>query len=155
AGKTTIFDGISFAIYGRASGDDRAGADLRSQFASENLATEVSLEFSLKGNTYYIWRSPQQAKKKSRGDGVTIINAKAEFYIVNPSGERKLLAANVRDTDEKIKLIIQLDVNQFRQILMIPQGEFRKLLISASKEKEAILQKLFHTELFKQIEENL
>ncbi|MBS4194100.1 AAA family ATPase [Lederbergia citri] len=155
SGKTTIFDGISFAIYGRASGDDRVGADLRSQFAEDDLITEVSLEFSLKGNTYYIWRSPQQEKKKSRGDGFTIVNAKAELYIIESTGERKLLAANVRETDEKIKEIIQLDANQFRQILMIPQGEFRKLLISDSKEKEAILQKLFHTEVFKQIEEKL
>ncbi|MBS4199074.1 AAA family ATPase [Bacillus sp. FJAT-49732] len=155
SGKTTIFDGISFAIYGRASGDDRVGADLRSQFAQDDIATEVSLEFSLKGNTYYIWRSPQQEKKKSRGEGFTIVNAKAELFIIDPAGERKLLAANVRDTDEKIKEIIQLDANQFRQILMIPQGDFRKLLTSDSKEKEAILQKLFHTELFKQIEEKL
>ncbi|MCJ8006378.1 AAA family ATPase [Lederbergia wuyishanensis] len=155
SGKTTIFDGISFAIYGRASGDDRVGADLRSQFAQDDLTTEVSLEFSLKGNTYYILRSPQQEKKKSRGEGYTVINAKAELYIIDPAGERKLLAANVRDTDEKIKEIIQLDANQFRQILMIPQGEFRKLLTSDSKEKEAILQKLFHTELYKQIEEKL
>ncbi|MCR2820606.1 AAA family ATPase [Lederbergia panacisoli] len=155
SGKTTIFDGISFAIYGRASGDDRAGTDLRSQFAGDNVATEVALEFSLKGNTYYIWRSPQQEKKKSRGEGYTIVNAKAELYLIDSSGERKLLAANVRDTDEKIKEIIQLDANQFRQILMIPQGEFRKLLTSDSREKEAILQKLFHTELYKQIEEKL
>ncbi|MBW8348988.1 SMC family ATPase [Bacillus sp. IITD106] len=155
SGKTTIFDGISFAIYGRASGDDRGGADLRSQFAEDDLITEVSLEFSLKGNTYYIWRAPQQEKKKSRGDGFTIVNAKAELYMIESTGERKLLAANVRETDEKIKEIIQLDANQFRQILMIPQGEFRKLLISDSKEKEAILQKLFHTEVYKQIEERL
>ncbi|MBS4217637.1 SMC family ATPase [Bacillus sp. FJAT-49711] len=155
SGKTTIFDGISFAIYGRASGDDRSGTDLRSQFASDDLPTEISLEFSLKGTTYYIWRSPQQEKKKSRGEGYTIVNAKAELYIIEPTGDRKLLAANVRDTDEKVKEIIQLDANQFRQILMIPQGEFRKLLTSDSREKEAILQKLFHTELYKQIEEKL
>src|SRR5690606_35643825 len=99
SGKTTIFDGISFAIYGRASGDDRIGADLRSQFAEDDLLTEVSLEFSLKGNTYYIWRAPQQEKKKSRGDGFTLVNAKAELYMIESTGERKLLAANVRETD--------------------------------------------------------
>ena len=65
------------------------------------------------------------------------------------SGNRQLLAANVRDVDIKIKEIMLIDSNQFRQILMIPQGEFRKLLTSDSKEKEMILQRLFHTEIYK------
>lgn len=65
SGKTTIFDGISFAIYGRASGEERTGSDLRSQFAKDELLTEVSLEFSLKDRSYYIYRSPQQEKKKN------------------------------------------------------------------------------------------
>lgn len=155
AGKTTIFDGISFAIYGKASGEDRNGSDLRSQFAADDLLTEVSLQFSLRNKTYYIWRSPQQDKKKARGDGFTTVTAKAELYIYDEEGNKKLIASNVREADEKIKEIIQLDSNQFRQILMIPQGEFRKLLTSDSKEKEAILQRLFHTELFKKIEEHL
>ncbi|VEF48257.1 SMC domain-containing protein [Bacillus freudenreichii] len=155
AGKTSIFDGISFAIYGKASGEDRNGADLRSHFAKDDLPTEVSLEFQLRDKIYYIWRAPQQEKRKSRGDGYTIVNAKAELYIVDGTGSRKLLAANVRETDEKIRGIIQLDANQFRQILMIPQGDFRKLLTSDSKEKEVILQRLFHTQQYKKIEEKL
>ncbi|MGD7021253.1 SMC family ATPase [Rossellomorea vietnamensis] len=155
SGKTTIFDGISFAIYGKASGEDRNGNDLRSQFADDNDLTEVSLTFSLRGRTYLITRSPQQEKKKARGEGFTTVNAKAEFYSIDESGEKKLLAANVRDVDEKIKEIIQLDANQFRQILMIPQGEFRKLLTSDSKDKEAILQRLFHTEFYKNIQDKL
>jgi exonuclease SbcC len=155
AGKTTIFDGISFAIYGKTNGDERSGADLRSQFAEDNVTTEVSLHFNLKQKEYYIWRSPQQEKKKSRGDGFTTINAKAELYEVKEDTSKELISANVRDVDEKIKDLMQLDANQFRQILMIPQGEFRKLLVSDSKEKEAILQKLFHTELFKRVEDTL
>ncbi|MBS4172638.1 SMC family ATPase [Bacillus sp. FJAT-49736] len=155
SGKTTIFDGISFAIYGKASGDDRGGSDLRSQFAPDDLQTEVSLEFSLRSKTYYIWRTPQQEKKKARGEGYTQIGAKAELYIVHSDGTKNIIATNVRETDEKIKEIVQLDANQFRQILMIPQGEFRKLLTSESKDKEMILQKLFHTELYKRIEERL
>ncbi|MGF2615809.1 SMC family ATPase [Rossellomorea vietnamensis] len=155
SGKTTIFDGISFAIYGKASGEDRSGNDLRSQFADDNDLTEVSLTFSLRGKTYLITRSPQQEKKKARGDGFTTVNAKAEFYSIDESGAKELLAANVRDVDEKIKEIIQLDANQFRQILMIPQGEFRKLLTSDSKDKEAILQRLFHTEFYKTIQDKL
>ncbi len=155
AGKTTIFDGISFAIYGKTNGDERSGTDLRSQFADDLVQTEVSLHFILKQKEYYIWRSPQQEKKKSRGEGFTTINAKAELYEVKNDASKVLISANVRDVDEKIKELMQLDANQFRQILMIPQGEFRKLLVSDSKEKEAILQKLFHTEIFKRIEDTL
>ncbi|WP_203362483.1 SMC family ATPase [Bacillus sp. REN10] len=155
SGKTTIFDGISFAIYGRASGDGRTGAELRSHFASDDLLTEVMLQFSLNGHTYEISRAPQQEKKKERGDGYRTVTAKAELYEWTNDGKRKLLAANVRDVDEKIKEIVQLDANQFRQILMIPQGEFRRLLVSDSKDKEQILQRLFHTQFYKKIEEKL
>ncbi|WP_026696095.1 AAA family ATPase [Peribacillus kribbensis] len=155
SGKTTIFDGLSFAIYGKASGEDRSGQELRSQFAEDHVATEVSLEFSLRDRIYKIQRSPQQERKKKNGEGTTTVTAKAELYEMKEDGESLLLGANVRDVDEKIKEIIGLDANQFRQILMIPQGEFRKLLISESKDKEAILQKLFHTEIYKRIEEKL
>ena len=155
SGKTTIFDGISYAIYGKASGEDRNGSDLRSHFASDELPTEVALEFTLRNKIYYIKRSPQQEKKKDRGDGYTTIGAKAELYVNDQSGNRQLVAANVRDVDIKIKEIMLIDSNQFRQILMIPQGEFRKLLTSDSKEKEIILQRLFHTEIYKHIEEKL
>lgn len=155
SGKTTIFDGISFAIYGKASGEDRNGQELRSQFAPDDLHTEVTLQFCLRGNNYYIKRSPQQEKKKERGDGYRLVGAAAELYRFDEAGEMQLLAANVRDVDERIKQIMLIDSNQFRQIVMIPQGEFRKLLISDSKEKEAILQRLFHTEIYKRIEEKL
>jgi DNA repair protein SbcC/Rad50 len=155
SGKTTIFDGISFAIYGKASGEDRNGPELRSQFANVDVLTEVSLEFMLRGKRYYIWRSPQQNKKKERGDGMTTLPAKAELYVYDDNGEKVLLAARANEVDEKIKQLVQIDSNQFRQILMIPQGEFRKLLISDSKEKEVILQRLFHTEIYKRVEEKL
>jgi len=154
AGKTTIFDGISFAIYGKASGEDRNGQELRSQFAEDDLGTEISLEFELRGKTYYIVRAPQQERKKKSGEGHTVVGAKAELYKLTDSG-KVLLGANIREVDEKIKHIMGIDANQFRQIIMIPQGEFRKLLTSDSKDKELILQKLFHTELYKRIEEKL
>ncbi|QPC46454.1 AAA family ATPase [Mangrovibacillus cuniculi] len=153
SGKTTIFDAICFGLYGRASGEDRAATDLRSQFASDEILTEIELVFQLKGKIYKITRSPQQEKKKSRGEGYTTINAKAT--LVEVSSEEKLLGSNVREVDEKMKDLLQLDVTQFRQIVMIPQGDFRKLLVSDSKEKEQILQRLFDTELYKKLEEKL
>ncbi|RFU60535.1 AAA family ATPase [Peribacillus glennii] len=155
SGKTTIFDGISFAIYGKASGEDRNGQELRSQFADNDLSTEVTLLFTLRGKTYSIWRAPQQERKKKTGEGVVTVTSKAELYEIDAAGDKKLLGSNVREVDDTIKMIMQIDANQFRQILMIPQGEFRKLLTSDSKDKEQILQKLFHTELYKRIEEKL
>ncbi|WP_066064993.1 AAA family ATPase [Neobacillus soli] len=154
AGKTTIFDAISYAIYGKASGEDRNGPELRSQFASDDLLTEVSLDFSLRNKVYSITRSPQQPKKK-KGEGFTQLGAKAELYMWDEDGEKKLLASKINDVEEKIKEIMLIDANQFRQILMIPQGEFRKLLTSDSKDKELILQRLFHTQLYKMVEDKL
>lgn len=116
--------------------------------------TEVSLQFTLRGKTYLVTRSPQQERRKKSGEGTTTVGAKAELYEILAEG-KKLLGANVREVEEKIKVLIGLDANQFRQILMIPQNEFRKLLTSDSKDKEQILQKLFHTELYKRIEEKL
>ncbi|MDG5470401.1 SbcC/MukB-like Walker B domain-containing protein [Jeotgalibacillus sp. ET6] len=154
SGKTTIFDGIAFAIYGKTSGEERSGTDLRSQFAEDSLLTEVTLWFELKNKMYKMIRSPQQDRKKARGDGFTTINSKAELYVYENNAE-KLLAGNVREADEKIKEIMQLDFGQFKQILMIPQGEFRKLLVSDSKDKERILQRLFHTEIYTAFQEKL
>jgi DNA repair protein SbcC/Rad50 len=155
SGKTTIFDAITYAIYGKASGEDRNGPELRSQFAKDDLLTEVSLDFSLKGKRYSITRSPQQLKKKDKGDGYTQIGAKAELYEWDENGEKTIIGTKISDVEEKIKEIMLIDANQFRQILMIPQGEFRKLLTSDSKDKELILQRLFHTQLYKMVEEKL
>lgn len=155
SGKTTIFDGISYAIYGRASSEERTGSELRSDFANEDLPTEVSLLFTIRGKTYFIKRSPQQEKRKEKGEGFRLVNAKAALYAYDEKGEQKLLGSNVREVDEKIKEIMLIDSHQFRQIVMIPQGEFRKFLTSDSKEKEVILQRLFSTQIYKQIEEKL
>ncbi|MED3561995.1 SMC family ATPase, partial [Bacillus xiapuensis] len=115
----------------------------------------VSLDFSLRNKRYSISRSPQHLKKKEKGDGYTQIGAKAELYILDETGEKKLIATKISDVEEKIKEIMLIDSNQFRQILMIPQGEFRKLLTSDSKDKELILQRLFHTQIYKLVEEKL
>nr|WP_263327596.1 SMC family ATPase [Neobacillus sp. Marseille-Q6967] len=155
SGKTTIFDAISYAIYGKASGEDRNGPELRSQFAKDELLTEVSLDFSLRNKVYSITRLPQQPKKKEKGEGFTTFPAKAELYVWDENGEKKLIASKINEVEEKIKEIMLIDSNQFRQILMIPQGEFRKLLTSDSKDKELILQRLFHTQIYKLVEEKL
>lgn len=151
AGKSTIFDAISFAIFGVTNLADREGASMRSDFACDRDLTEVTLTFMLHQKTYYIKRSPQQEIRKARGDGMRSLNQKAELYELT-GGEEKLLASSVRDVKVKMEELIQLNVDQFRQILMIPQGEFRELLVSDSKEKEAILQRLAHTDFYKRVE---
>ncbi|WP_059170305.1 AAA family ATPase [Bacillus sp. FJAT-27445] len=155
SGKTTIFDAISYAIYGKASGEDRTGTDLRSQFAKSDVITEVTLEFSLRDKRYIIVRTPQQERQKERGEGTRTLPATATLYMVDGQGRQQLLASKVTEVEERIKEIMLIDSNQFRQILMIPQGEFRKLLTSDSKDKEVILQRLFHTQIYKLVEEKL
>lgn len=154
AGKTTIFDAISFALYGKTSGEERSGQDLRSDFAEEANLTSVDFTFSLKNKTFRIFRSPIQTRKKTRGEGFTTVSAKAEIY-EQIDGEDKLLGATLSESDDQINKLLQLDFHQFKQILMIPQGEFRQLLTSDSTDKEKILQKLFHTESYRYFQEYL
>lgn len=151
AGKSTIFDAISFAIFGKANTFDREGFSMRSHFATDKETTEVTLIFRLKEHIYQISRIPQQEIAKQRGNGTTISPQKAELYELI-GDEMKLLASSVRDVNTKMEELIQLNVDQFRQILMIPQGEFRELLVSDSKEKEVILQRLAHTLYYEKVE---
>ncbi|MCE8273305.1 SMC family ATPase [Listeria monocytogenes] len=151
AGKSTIFDAISFAIFGKANTFDRESFSMRSHFATDKEITEVTLAFRLKDKIYQISRIPQQEIAKQRGNGTTTSPQKAELYeLIND--EMKLLASSVRDVNTKMEELIQLNVDQFRQILMIPQGEFRELLVSDSKEKEVILQRLAHTVCYEKVE---
>ncbi|EDE2199940.1 SMC family ATPase [Listeria monocytogenes] len=151
AGKSTIFDAISFAVFGKANTFDRESFSMRSHFATDKEITEVTLAFRLKDKIYQISRIPQQEIAKQRGNGTTTSPQKAELYeLIND--EMKLLASSVRDVNTKMEELIQLNVDQFRQILMIPQGEFRELLVSDSKEKEVILQRLAHTVYYEKVE---
>ncbi|EKZ3807376.1 SMC family ATPase [Listeria monocytogenes] len=151
AGKSTIFDAISFAIFGKTNTFDRESFSMRSHFATDKEITEVTLAFRLKDKIYQISRIPQQEIAKQRGNGTTTSPQKAELYeLIND--EMKLLASSVRDVNTKMEELIQLNVDQFRQILMIPQGEFRELLVSDSKEKEVILQRLAHTVYYEKVE---
>lgn len=154
AGKSTIFDAISFAIFGKANTFDRESFSMRSHFATDKEITEVTLVFRLKEHIYQISRIPQQEIAKQRGNGTTTSPQKAELYELI-GDEMKLLASSVRDVNTKMEELIQLNVDQFRQILMIPQGEFRELLVSDSKEKEAILQRLAHTLYYEKVEKIL
>jgi exonuclease SbcC len=150
AGKTTIFDAISFALYGEASGSSRDKDSLRSDFAADENVTFVELEFELRGKIYRIKRYPQQLKRKARGEGYTLKSAEAEFIL--PNGN---VITKVNNVDEKISEVLGISKQQFKQIVMLPQGEFRKLLEAESVEREAIFRKIFGTEAFLEIQNRL
>lgn len=147
AGKTTIFDAISFALFGEASGTSRDTDSLRSDFATDDILTSVELDFEIRGKKYYIKRIPKQSVKKARGDGYTIKNGDAELIL---SSNKAITGVN--NVDAEIRNLIGIDKNQFRQIVMLPQGEFRKLLESESKEREDIFRKIFGTYGFQNIQ---
>ncbi|MCT2535047.1 AAA family ATPase [Aquibacillus koreensis] len=154
AGKTTIFDAICYALYGRASGSDRDQDSLRSHFANTDEPTSVAFTFQLKDKTYEVTRYPRQLKRKERGEGFTEDPARAELYeIVNQ--DHQLISAKIKDVNETLEQMLGLDYEQFRKMIMIPQGEFRRLISENSKEREEILQKIFHTHFYERITDEL
>lgn len=153
AGKTTIFDAICFALYGSASGSDRDNHTmLRSDFADDDTHTSVQLIFELNQRTYRIFRQlPHQKKgnKSKTGDDY-------EFYELRDGREVPCVdRQSVSDIDKKIEDLLGLTEDQFKQIVMLPQGEFRKLLTSKTENKEAILRRLFKTESYQEMNERL
>ncbi len=150
SGKTTVFDAISFALFGEASGSSRDRDSLRSDFAEPGTETFVELEFELRGKIYRIRRSPQQEQKKLRGEGYTIRNSDAELLM--PDGT---LITKIINVDERINQLLGINKSQFKQIVMLPQGEFRKLLESDSSDREVIFRKIFGTEHFAEIQRRL
>ena len=150
AGKTTIFDAISFAIYGKASGGDRDSENFRSDFAEEDRITYVELSFLLKDKEYYIKRIPQQLKKKRKGDGYT--EQKSDAELMTPEGK---VYTGVTEVNKKVQELFGISYEQFKQIVMIPQGEFRELLSSNSKDREEIFRRVFGTYGFLKVQEKL
>ncbi|PEA52494.1 exonuclease [Bacillus pseudomycoides] len=153
AGKTTIFDAICYALYGEASGEERNDTNmLRSQFADDNVYTSVELLFQLKEKTYCIKR---QLGHKKQGNK-TITGHAIEFYEV--AGDEQIPCVDrfhVTDVNKKVEDLIGLSKHQFSQIVMLPQGEFRKLLTSETENKEEILRRIFKTDRYKLMRELL
>ena len=151
AGKTTIFDAITYALYGEASGDNRDDPKMfRSQAASPSTPTEVSLEFEYSGKIYTVKRNPEYERPKAKGDGMTKQTAKAELICPDKS-----VLSKPKEINQKINDILGIDRSQFAQIAMIAQGEFRKLLFADTNERQKIFQKLFHTDNYAVLQEKL
>ena len=151
AGKTSIFDAICFALYGFASGEDRSEPRmLRSQFADDETHTSVEFTFAVGRRTFRVLR--QMAHRKGTNKSET--GGKAELYETTsgqdvPCVDRFM----VSDVNVKIEGLIGLTKEQFSQIVMLPQGEFRKLLTSDTDNKEEILRRIFRTELYRKLED--
>ena len=150
AGKTTIFDAITFALYGEASGNNREASMLRSKYADPERPTFVTLTFSYAGKQYTVTRKPEYERAKSRGTGTTKQAAEAE--LICPDGRR---VTKQREVTAAIQNILGIDRNQFSQIAMIAQGDFLRLLLAETKDRQAIFREIFHTGYYQVFQERL
>lgn len=156
AGKTTILDAICFALYGKTTGDEREGSQMRCDVADDNLLTEVTFSFSLGDMQYRIRRVPEQDRAKKSGEGFTVQKPEAQLYRIDKDGtEHLLVASKVSDATAEIEQLTGLDADQFRQVMVLPQGKFRELLMADSKDREKIFSKLFQTHIYRRIEDKL
>ncbi|ASK20343.1 AAA family ATPase [Halomonas sp. N3-2A] len=157
AGKSSILDAICFALYGQTTGNDRDAGQMRCDQAAASLLTEVSLDFRLRDSAYRVRRVPQQERPKATGEGTTTQSAEAQLWRLTPEGDEDecLVARKVTDANSQLHALIGLDANQFRQVMVLPQGKFRELLLAESKDREKIFSQLFQTQIFQRIEERL
>jgi len=160
AGKTTILDAISFALYGESSGNERKAPQLRSDFALPDFPTEVKLVFEHGDRRYQIVRRPKQSLAKKRGSGLAEHQPEATVtqLKLSKTGEitgEEVLGRKVNECTEVVRGILGLDANQFRQVIMIPQGKFRQLLLAQTSEREAIFETLFDTGRYRLIQQRL
>ena len=152
AGKTTLFDAISFALYGKASGADRLPEMLRSHFADETTPTEVELDFEADGKKYHIKRNPDYERKSLRGNGITKESANAVLEFLSESREP---VAGLTKVNAEVESILNLKHEQFCKIAMIAQGSFQEFLISKKEDKQDLLRSLFHTEKYQKLQDEL
>lgn len=150
AGKTTIFDAITFALFGEASGSSREPSMLRSKYARAEDPTWVELTFAYGEKTYTVRRNPEYERAKTRGSGTTKQLADAELTM--PDGAK---LTKTREVDRAIREIIGLSREQFAQVAMISQGDFRKLLQADTRERQKIFRDIFGTGLYVNLQERL
>jgi len=150
AGKTTIFDAITFALYGEASGEYRKPDMLRSKYAAPERETFVELTFAYRGKAYTVRRSPEYGRPKQRGEGTT--RRAADAVLTYPDGR---VTAKPRDVNAAVVDIMGITRAQFVQIAMIAQGDFLRLLLAKTEERQDILRRIFDTRLYQEFQERL
>ena len=150
AGKTTIFDAITFALFGEASGENREPGMLRSKYAKAEDPTYVELTFGYDSKIYTVRRNPEYDRAKARGTGTT--RQAADAVLTYPDGT---IVTKLKDVDKAIREIIGLTREQFSQVAMISQGDFRRLLQADTKERQKIFRDIFGTGLFVSLQNQL
>ena len=153
AGKTSIFDAVSYALYGEASGgkERRSGRSFRSDYADADAPTYVKFGFSEGGKNYTVTRCPEYERAKKRGTGTTTVPSAATLEI---EGEERVLT-RIDEVDAEIRAIVGLNRRQFSRTVMIAQGDFLRILNAGSEERRAMFKNLFHTEIYANAEEAL
>lgn len=155
AGKTTLLDAICFALYGDTSGGERTAQDMRSANADPALRTEVTLEFGLGPMHYRVTRSPTQDRPSQRAAGGFVKEAAKAQLDVLLDDQWKSHASQPNRVSDAVRDLLGFDSAQFRQVIVLPQGRFRELLTADSRARQGILERLFHTELYRRVEEQL
>lgn len=148
SGKTTILDAICFALYGKSSGGSRTGEMMRSEQSQPTDKTEVEFTFTLRGKTYRIRRNPKYLRASRRGGGLTEEKASAEIF---EDGRR----IDTRDVSEYVRDLLNFESDQFRQVVVLPQGAFQKFLMAKSDVRQGVLNTLFNAGFFKRVEDEL
>lgn len=150
AGKTTLFDAITFALYGEASGGQRSPGMFRSKYAAPETPTFVELEFECRGQRYTVRRVPRYQRPKLHGTGTTEQSAEATLLL--PAGAP---ITRLQEVNDAIRDILGLDRNQFMQIAMIAQGDFLRLLLAPTEERRQIFRRIFKTDLYQRLQDDL
>ena len=153
AGKTTIFDAITFALYGEASGMVRDSQMFRSKYAKPETKTYVELQFTYRGKAYRVTRNPEYLRPKGRGSGMTV--QKADAALVYESEPDRAPVAKMKDVTRAVTEILGLDYRQFTQIVMIAQGDFQKLLLADTASRGEIFRRIFNTGIYQQMQDTL
>ena len=154
AGKTSILDAMVYALYGEPSGEVRKTDAIRSDFAEPDRMTRVDFSFAIGDAQYRVERLPKQMVAKKRGTGMREQNASATVYEMK-DGEWKVIATSAAAIRDTVQRIIGFRKDQFLQVVLLPQGEFRKLLVASTSEREELLHTLFRTELYRRLQDAL
>lgn len=154
AGKTSILDAMVYALYGEPSGEVRKTDAIRSDFAEPQHMTRVDFSFAIGDVQYRVERLPKQLVAKKRGTGMREQNASATVYEMK-DGEWTVIATSAAAIRDTIQRIIGFRKDQFLQVVLLPQGEFRKLLVASTSEREELLHTLFRTELYRRLQDAL
>ena len=154
AGKTTILDAICYALYDDTSGHIRSGAAMRSEYATPEQMTYVRVDFALGAKRSRVERQPEQTIAKKRGTGTKVEKASAALYEIHEDGTEKAVLST-KYVNGEIERLLGFKSDQFRQVVLLPQGDFRRLLLAGSADRQKIMQVLFRTERYGRFQELL